>query len=232
MALVVELTPFVAVACGGAMAVAVAVVGAKAVTGAGTASGFTAAVAGLDGDLPSALAVLAIGGLACGAGLEDGFAGVCFVDRCIVFVGSAAAIGFVLFGATCFGVAAAGVPGAGLGLGFTPPRRNLIGAALAARFSLSVGCAGSSTFAFASANRSVKYAYLVVSFIKKSPEQCQTYFKLASQCIYLTVFLIEFAAVLPNLPHLAFECIPAFQFCETSGACTTMKADDLIHHTS
>ena len=161
MALVVELTPFVAVACdGGAMADATAGVGATAGTGAGVASGLTvvAAAAGLVGDFPSALAVLAIGGFACGAGLEDGFAGVCFVDRCIVLAGSGAAVGFVLLGATCFGVAAAGVAGAGLGLGFTPPRRNLIGAALAARFSFSVGCAGSSTFAFASASRSVKYA--------------------------------------------------------------------------
>ena len=160
MALVVELTPFVGAAGGGAMAVATAGVAATAVTGAGIASGLTAvaAAAGLVGDFPSALAVLAIGGFACGAGLEDGFAGVGLVDRCIVFAGSAAAVGFVLLGATCFGVAAAGVAGAGLGLGFTPPRRNFIGAALAAKFNLSVGCAGSSTFAFASASRSVKYA--------------------------------------------------------------------------
>jgi len=164
MALVVELIPLVGAACGGAMAVAAAGVGVTTGTGAGIASGFTAAAAGLDGDLASALVVLAIGGFVCGAGLGDGIAGVCFVDRCIVFAGSAAAFGFVLLDATCFGVAAAGVPGAGLGLGFTP-RRNLIGAALAAKFSLSVGCAGSSTFAFASASRSAKYAYSLVSFI-------------------------------------------------------------------
>lgn len=166
MALVVELTPFVGAACGGAMAVAAAGFDVTAVTGAEVASGFTAATAeaaGLVGDLPSALAVLAIGGFVCGAGLEDGFPGVCLVDRCIVFAGSVAAVGLVLLGGACFGVAAAGVAGAGLGLGFTP-RRSFIGAALAAKFSFSVGCAGSSTFALASASRSVKYACKLVSF--------------------------------------------------------------------
>lgn len=124
--------------------------GAGAGAGVGVASALT-----LLGE--AALVVLAFAGLLDGAGLADALAGDCLV----VAAGTCSDIVVAGLGGVVVFAGSGSVAGAGLGLAFAPSL-NLIGAALAAKLSLSfacAGCGGSSTLAFAAAKRSFQYVW-------------------------------------------------------------------------
>lgn len=102
------------------------------------------------------LIVLALPGLACGAGLADAFAGDCLATA----AGTCNDIVEELFGGDIgFAGMAGNVAGAGLGLAFAPSL-SLIGAAFGGRLSFNFacgGCGGSSTLAFAAVHLSFQY---------------------------------------------------------------------------